>query len=101
MSGESPFFFDRIADRQTVTAGILQQIYGPIRLGVQQTWNPATGKVIDSSYSLEYSRRTYAVVIRYNPTREIGEILLRISDFNWNKSDSDITPVQGGIERRE
>ncbi|WP_019502479.1 DUF3769 domain-containing protein [Pseudanabaena sp. PCC 6802] len=101
VSGESPFFFDRIADRQTITAGILQQIYGPIRLGVQQTWNPLTGKVIDSSYSLEYSRRTYAVVIRYNPTREIGEILLRISDFNWNNSNSDVTPVQGGIERRE
>jgi hypothetical protein len=101
VSGESPFLFDRIADRQSVTAGIQQQIYGPIRLGVQQTWNPGTGKVIDSSYSLEYSRRTYAVVIRYNPTREIGEILLRISDFNWNNPPSNVTTVEGGIERRE
>ena len=99
VSGESPFLFDRIADRQTVTAGIQQQIYGPIRLGVQQTWNPATGNVIDSSYSLEYSRRTYAVVIRYNPTLEIGEILLRISDFNWNNPPSNVTTVEGGIER--
>jgi hypothetical protein len=101
VTGESPFFFDRIADRQSITAGIQQQIYGPIRLGVQQTWNPGTGKVIDSSYSLEYSRRTYAFVIRYNPTREIGEILLRISDFNWNNPPSDVTSVQGGVERRE
>ena len=101
LAGESPFFFDRIADKQTITAGILQQIYGPVRFGLQQTWNPVSGKVIDSTYSLQYDRRTYAVIVRYNPVREIGELVLRISDFNWNDRPSDVTSIDRGIERRD
>jgi hypothetical protein len=39
-------------------------------------------------------------VIRYNPTREIGEVVFRISDFNWGDSNSNVTPVVGGLEQR-
>jgi hypothetical protein len=102
ISGESPFFFDRVVDRQRINAGVLQQVYGPIRIGAQSSWNLETGEVIDSSLSLQYDRRTYAVVIRYSPTREIGELQLRISDFNWDSPpNDDVTPVRGGVERRD
>jgi Protein of unknown function (DUF3769)/LptA/(LptD N-terminal domain) LPS transport protein len=100
VAGRSPFLFDRIADTQTFTVGILQQIYGPLRFGAEQTWNPGTGRIVDSNYSLQYDRRTYAIVIRYNPTREIGELVLRISDFNWGEPSSNITTVEGGVEQR-
>ena len=99
-TGKSPFLFDRVADNRSLTAGIVQQIYGPIRFGIQQSWNLDTGNLFDSVYSLEYARRTYAVVIRYNPTQGLGEFLLRVSDFNWTRSTNNVTNVQNGVERR-
>ncbi len=98
--GRSPFLFDRVADAQTITFGLVQQVYGPFRVGAEQSLNPATGRIVDSNYSLQYDRRTYAIVIRYNPTREIGEVIFRISDFNFSGSDDNVTPVTGGLERR-
>ncbi len=100
VGGRSPFLFDRIADPQIITFGILQQVYGAFRFGAEQSINPATGRIIDSNYSLQYDRRTYAIVIRYNPTREIGEVVFRISDFNFTGSDDNVTPVTGGVERK-
>jgi len=100
VSGRSPFLFDRIADTQIFTIGLLQQIYGPLRFGAEQSWNPSTGKIVDSNYSLQYDRRTYAIEIRYNPTREIGELVLRISDFNWGDPGTNVTTVKGGVEER-
>lgn len=100
VGGRSPFLFDRIADPKIFTFGILQQIYGPIRFGIEQSWNPDSGRIVDSNYSLQYDRRTYAIVIRYNPTREIGELVLRISDFNWGDRNSEVTSVTGGVEDR-
>jgi len=99
-TGRSPFLFDRLADTRSLTAGIVQQIYGPIRFGVQQSWNLDTGNLFDASYSLEYARRTYAVVIRYNPTQGLGELLLRISDFNWTRPPANVTNIQNGVELR-
>ncbi len=99
-SGRSPFLFDRIADTRSLTAGIVQQIYGPIRLGIQQSWSLDSGNLFDSVYSLEYARRTYAVVIRYNPTQGLGELLLRISDFNWTRPPANVTTIQNGVEQR-
>jgi hypothetical protein len=99
-SGKSPFLFDRIADNRSFTFGIVQQIYGPIRLGIQHSWSLDTGNVFDSVYSLEYARRTYSVVVRYNPTQGLGEILLRISDFNWTRPPNNVTNVENGLEIR-
>jgi hypothetical protein len=56
--------------------------------------------VFDSVYSLEYARRTYSVVVRYNPTQGLGEILLRISDFNWTRPPNNVTNVENGLEIR-
>ena len=99
-SGRSPFLFDRLADTRSLTAGIVQQIYGPIRLGIQQSVNLDSGTVFDSVYSLEYARRTYAVLIRYNPNQGLGELLLRISDFNWTRPPANVTTIENGIEQR-
>ena len=99
-SGKSPFFFDQVSDVRVFTAGLVQQIYGPIRLGVQQSWNLDTGTLFDSVYSLEYARRTYSVLIRYNPNQGLGEFLIRISDFNWTRPPSNVTNIQNGIEQR-
>ena len=99
-AGKSPFLFDRIADNRAFTAGVVQQIYGPLRLGIQQSWNLDTGNLFDSVYSLEYARRTYSVMVRYNPNQGLGELMLRISDFNWTRPPANVTNIQNGIEQR-
>jgi hypothetical protein len=54
---------------------------------------------IRDSYTVEYQRRTYALAIRYSPQREIGEILIRLSDFNWRDPPPEVTEVETGLER--
>jgi len=79
----SPFLFDRFVDTSTVSLGITQQIYGPIRLGIQSSFSLNESQEISTDYTLEYSRRTYNIYVRYNPVLQIGALGLRISDFNW------------------
>ena len=100
---ESPFLFDRLVDRRTLSLGISQQIYGPIRAGVQTTLDLNDGEEISTDYLLEYSRRTFNVALRYNPVLEIGSFSLRISDFNWQGNpqpfrEQGITPVIQGVD---
>ncbi|MGG6294462.1 DUF3769 domain-containing protein [Leptolyngbya sp. AN02str] len=102
--GESPFRFDRVVDRSVLSMGILQQIYGPFRFGVQTTLSLNRADTIDTDYILEYSRRTYAVTLRYNPIRESGAFGIRISDFNWGTrrgSFSGAATVEGGVQRSD
>lgn len=99
--GQSPFLFDRVVDTQIVTAGLVQQVYGPLRMGLQQSWSLSSGRLVDSTYSLEYNRRTYALVVRYSPIREVGELVFRINDFNWDAPPSEIKNLEGGIERKD
>ena len=80
----SPFLFDRVADNRLLSAGISQQITGPLRAGIQASVNLDTGKEISTDYYVEYSRRTYNFIIRYNPTLQIGSIGFRLNDFNWD-----------------
>ncbi|MEM6754456.1 MAG: DUF3769 domain-containing protein [Cyanobacteria bacterium P01_C01_bin.38] len=106
--GLSPFLFDRYADRQVLSAGFTQQLYGPFRLGFQTTINLDTSERTSTDYILEYSRRTYGISLRYNPILELGGISFRISDFNWSGgtdpfSGNDaggVKPVVGGVEQR-
>jgi hypothetical protein len=106
--GLSPFLFDRYADRQVLSAGFTQQLYGPFRLGFQTTINLDTSERTSTDYILEYSRRTYGISLRYNPVLELGGISFRISDFNWSGgtdpfSGDDaggVKPVVGGVEQR-
>ena len=65
--GQSPFLFDRFVDRQTLSLGFLQQVYGPVRLGFQTAINLETGEFFNTDIILDYSRRTYGLSLRYNP----------------------------------
>ena len=103
-SGTSPFLFDRNVDTTVLSAGITQQLYGPLRVGFQTTINLDTGESSTTDYILEYSRRTYGITFRYNPVLELGAVSFRISDFNWtggtNPFDpSEVKPVVGGVKR--
>lgn len=100
---ESPFLFDRLVDRQTLELGINQQLYGPVRIGIDTVWDLDGNREISTDYTLEYSRRTYNIVLRYNPVLELGSFSLRISDFNWQGNPKpfrdEITPVIQGVEQ--
>jgi len=103
-SGISPFLFDRAADTRVFGFGLTQQLYGPFRIGFQTSINLDNNDTLSTDYVLEYSRRTYGVVLRYNPELEIGSISLRISDFNWTGggdpfSTTGVRPVVGGVKR--
>jgi Protein of unknown function (DUF3769) len=97
--GDSPFLFDRVIDRQVVSAGFLQQVYGPVRLGFQTSINPDTGEFFNTDVILDYSRRTYGLTLRYNPNLQVGSIVFRINSFNWS-SNQDLlsSPEIGAVE---
>jgi lipopolysaccharide export system protein LptA len=80
----SPFLFDRVVDNRILSAGINQQISGPFRAGIQTSLNLDTGQQISTDYYLEYSRRTYNLIFRYNPILQFGSIGFRLNDFNWD-----------------
>ncbi|MDJ0659658.1 MAG: DUF3769 domain-containing protein [Crocosphaera sp.] len=100
----SPFFFDRYADLKTLNWGITQQLYGPVRVGVQSAYNIDTEEEINTDLFIEYSRRTYSILLRYNTVLKVGSISLRISDFNWGGNPgpfdgTGIRPVIQGVPR--
>ncbi|GEM_PF-341601 len=97
ISGESPFNFDRIADPQVLFFGLVQQIYGPFRAGFQSSINLDNSEGFDTDFILEYSRRTYAIILRFNPDREVGSLGIRISDFNWSTPPE---PFSGVLDER-
>ena len=99
---QSPFLFDRVADSKTLSFGVTQQIYGPFRFGFQSAINLDTGEDISTNFALEYSRRTYSVMVRYFPEQRLGSFLIRIGDFNWSGYDgpfagSGVQPVTQGV----
>jgi hypothetical protein len=104
-AGASPFLFDRTVDNRVLSFGITQQVVGPFRVGFQTSVNLDNDREISTDYSLEYSRRTYSILVRYNPVLSIGSLNLRINDFNWTGGslpfDADVTPVEGGVRLRE
>jgi hypothetical protein len=100
VGGETPFNFDRVNDIQTLTLSLTQQIYGPFRFGVQSTIylesENEREEDADTTFVLEYSRRTYAITLSYNPQRESGALGLRISDFNWVGDPGPFTGLGAG-----
>ncbi|NJL64812.1 MAG: DUF3769 domain-containing protein [Methylacidiphilales bacterium] len=105
-NGLSPFLFDRSVDNKIINLGLVQQLYGPFRLGFQTSLNVDNGESLSTEYSLEYSRRTYGITLRYNPVQELGGISFRISDFNWSggtdpfSDRSEVRQSVGGVEQR-
>ncbi|MGB0563699.1 MAG: DUF3769 domain-containing protein [Spirulinaceae cyanobacterium] len=99
---ESPFLFDRVADSKTLSFGVTQQLYGPFRFGFQSAVNLDTGENISTSFALEYSRRTYSIMVRYFPEQNLGSFLIKIGDFNWSGYDgpfggTGVQPVVQGV----
>jgi hypothetical protein len=100
----SPFLFDRNADQNVISGGIIQQIYGPFRFGFQVSYNLDTGENINTDLVLEYNRRTYNVVLRFNPTQSAGFIGFRLNEFDWSGraasfGGANIRQVEGGVVR--
>ena len=105
-SGLSPFLFDRSVDNKVLNVGLSQQLYGPLRLGLQTSVNLDTGKSTSTDYIMEYSRRTYGIILRYNPVLQLGGFSIRISDFNWTGgtdpfSNGELKPVVNGVIRQD
>jgi hypothetical protein len=86
---KSPFLFDRINDTRVISFGITQQLYGPIRFGFQTSRNLDTNDPFSVDYTLEYSRRAFDFALRFNPELEIGSLLFRINDFEWQGRPAD------------
>lgn len=79
----SPFLFDREVDNNVLTGGILQQIYGPFLAGFQTSINIDSGQAVNTDVVLEYRRRSYGLVFRFNPVQQTGFLGFRLSDFDW------------------
>jgi lipopolysaccharide export system protein LptA len=82
--GSSPFLFDRLLDNRVITAGISQQIAGPFRVGFQTSVNLDNGRGISTDYYVEYSRRTFSILARYNPVLQIGTLGFKLNDLDWS-----------------
>jgi hypothetical protein len=99
--GLSPFLFDRLVDVRILSFGLVQQVYGGFRVGFQTGINLDNRETISTNYTLEYSRRSYAIILRFNPERQVGSLTFRISDFNWNGTPEafggDVRSVEGGV----
>ncbi len=85
LSGLSPFFFDRRVDQQVLFLGMAQQLVGPLRAtaNIALSLDRGEAKIIDATYGLEYSRRTYSLSVFFNPERSAGGLLFRLNEFNW------------------
>ncbi len=85
LSGLSPFFFDRRVDQQVLFLGMAQQLFGPLRAtaSIALRLDRGEAKIIDATYGLEYSRRTYGISVFFNPERSAGGLLFRLNEFNW------------------
>ncbi len=83
LSGSSPYLFDRFLDTRVVTAGISQQLFGPFKAGIQTSINIDNGQSLGTDYYLEYSRRTFGILVRYNPVLQLGSIGFKLNDLNW------------------
>ena len=98
----SPFLFDREVDRNVLTIGLAQQLYGPFIIGFETAFSLRGGRTIETIYSLEYSRRTYGILLRYDDAQSAGSIGFRLSNFSWvgdtNPFDTPrVRRVQGGV----
>ncbi len=99
--GISPYLFDRLVDLKVLSFGLVQQVYGGFRVGFQSAINLESRETISTNYTVEYSRRSYAIILRFNPERQVGSLTFRISDFNWNGTpqpfSGDVKTVEGGV----
>ena len=99
---DSPFLFDREVDRNILTLGVAQQVYGPFIAGLETQLSLSENRAISTIYSLEYTRRTYGILLLYDTAQNTGSVGFRLSNFSWvgdtNPFDSPrIRRVRGGV----
>ncbi|MEO0516897.1 MAG: DUF3769 domain-containing protein [Cyanobacteria bacterium P01_A01_bin.116] len=96
---DSPFLFDREVDRNVLSLGLTQQLYGPILIGFQTGLSLNADRDINTAYTLEYSRRTYGILLRYDASQNSGSIGFRLSNFSWlGDADPFDTPRVRSVE---
>lgn len=98
LDGQSPFLFDRIADTEVLSAGLTQQIYGPLRFGVQTSYSLDLNNEIDTVFTIEYSRRTYSISATYSTGRRAASFNFRLNDFNWTGDPGPFSGAASGSE---
>lgn len=89
----SPFLFDREVDNNVLSGGVLQQIYGPFLAGFQTSFNVDLGTTINTDLLLEYRRRSYGLVVSFNPVQRTGFVGFRVSDFDWQGQTEPFAPL--------
>lgn len=99
---DSPFLFDREVDRNILTLGVAQQVYGPFIAGLETQVSLNENRAISTIYSLEYTRRTYGILLLYDTAQNTGSVGFRLSNFSWvgdtNPFDSPrVRRVRGGV----
>ena len=75
-----------------------------MRFGFQTNYSIDQNQEISTDYFIEWSRRTYSILLRYNPVLQLGAVNIRISDFNWtgnpgNFQGTGVRPVIDGVSR--
>lgn len=101
VGGDTPFNFDRVNDIQVLSLGLVQQVYGPFRFGIRSNIfiesQANRENNTDTTFSLEYSRRTYSINLSYSPSREAGAINFRLNDFNWTGDPGRFSGLGGTV----
>ena len=87
--GETPFDFDDVGDSANISLRLTQQIYGPLLFRYDTYMNLDReaydyGEFKNPSYTLEFSRRAYAVEAYYSTYKEIYGVKLNIYDFGYS-----------------
>ena len=85
-NGESIFKFDQISDKFTLNIAFDQQLFGPIILQSEGTYNLDVdsydyGELIDSKISLNWKKRSFEFGIFYKPHNEAGGISFSLFGF--------------------
>ena len=105
--GLSQFSFDRAIDLGTISAGLTQQLIGPLVFsgGIGYNVDPNSGfygSVTNSYVELRWQRRSYDIGIFYSPYEGLGGIRVRLNDFNFKGTGTPFVPYSGrpGPQRR-
>ena len=85
-SGDSVFKFDQNSDMFTLDLALDQQLYGPILLRSKATLNldgnsKNYGDFVNSSFSINWKKRSYELGIFYQPHNQSGGINISLYGF--------------------
>ncbi len=82
--GESPFTFDSINPDPKIEFNFEQQLYGPIILSYETTYNLESGEYSDPNYGIDINRRAYSVGAFYNSAQKSLGIKFDVFNFDYS-----------------